>query len=151
MRYLLLAAAIIPLFPSMALAQSWQDWTRQNPTYPSLEPSPVPSVAPAPSVPAAPGARSRPPLGSTPMPFTTNNRPGLTLRSPEFAQGFMKGCTQNGNQKQKPYCACALRKLQDTYTTQEFASITQERFNSPAFRYEFTEKVIRPCAELLVR
>jgi hypothetical protein len=150
MRYLLLAVAIIPLFPSMALAQSWQDWTRQNPTYPSLEPSPAPSVAPIPSTPVAPGARRRPSLDSAPLPFPTNVRPGLTMRSPEVANAFMQRCTQNGNQKQKPFCACALRKLQDNYTIQEVAEI-KHRINGTAFRYEFAEKVVRPCAELVVR
>jgi hypothetical protein len=151
MRYLLLAAAIIPLFPSMALAQSWQDWTRQNPTYPSLEPSPVPSVAPAPSVPAAPGARSRPPLGSTPMPFTTNNRPGLTLRSPEVVNAFMQNCPNIGGKRQTALCACLVRKIQNNYTTEEFIRASETRFSSPASRYEYTEKVLRPCADHLVR
>jgi hypothetical protein len=147
MRYLLFAIALVSLSPTMAFAQDWQDWARQNPTYGS----PTPEAAPAPAAPAPTRPAARPPLSAPTRPPLTPGQPAITLRSPEFVSGFMQGCTSKIGMHQKAYCACAAQKVQENFTTQEFLQLTEQMQRSNAVPPEFTEKAIRPCLGKIVR
>jgi hypothetical protein len=147
MRNLLFAIALVSVSPTMAFAQDWQDWSRQNPTYGS----PTPEAVPAPAAPVPTRPAARPPLSAPTRPPLTPGQPAVTLRSPEFVSGFMQGCTEKLGMRQKAYCACAVQKLQDNFTTQEFVQEFEQLQRTGVNQGPLVEKAIRPCLTHIVR
>jgi hypothetical protein len=96
------AGLILSLLPSAALAQtqpSWQEWSKQNPTYPN-----APVASPAPS--------------SAPAASWSNNSQSASSSSAsleqEYTKAFMKGCTGSG--APEGYCSCTFKGLRSRYS-----------------------------------
>ena len=124
---LALATVITPLALgiSQVQAQSWQESTQSNPTYPastSASPnntSPGPSSQPSFSQPQ-PTTRQTQPQPSSPNSISS---PFLSTQHPVFEQQFMVGCQRDG--LPQSYCRCALKEVQNNYTFEEVMTIAQ--------------------------
>jgi hypothetical protein len=95
------AGLILTLFPSVSIAQtkpSWQEWSKQNPTYPNTPASPVPS--------------------STPAASWSNNSASASSSTAnleqQYTREFMQGCTSMG--APEAYCSCTFNGLRSRYS-----------------------------------
>uniref|UniRef100_B8HNT8 Uncharacterized protein n=1 Tax=Cyanothece sp. (strain PCC 7425 / ATCC 29141) TaxID=395961 RepID=B8HNT8_CYAP4 len=96
------------MLPTVVLAQtqpSWQDWVKQNPTYPSPQPPSQPTATPPNS------------------PSTWDNQQNPQINNPQIAQGFMQGCTASAPQA---YCKCMLEQIQQKYTTSQLIALSSQ-------------------------
>lgn len=139
-KFLGLSICVLPWMVNLPVsnAQSWQEWSDQNPTYRIPEPSsgstPSPRT-PAPQSPVggnpAPQAQSnpaRPPLAKEPT-----SEEYFSTQNPLFEQHFMAGCQQES--LPISYCQCTLKEIQNTYTFNEVLQITsfmQEKGEIPS-------------------
>ena len=129
-----LAVFLLPFTVNLSVsnAESWQDWSQQNPTYqtPSSR-----SGSPASEVKSSPSSRpSTPATWSNPSPNTnpSGNRSAPTqgpssqeyfsTQNPLFEQQFLAGCQQE--QLPMSYCQCTLKEIQNAYTFNEVLQIS---------------------------
>lgn len=119
MRLLLLTAISLSLMPNLAWAQTWQEWVKQHPTYPSLEkPTPAPVPASAPAVqPSAPAASPSSSWGSSTAPSSGFPQGISSTQDPLFASTFLEACAYGGGPQ--VFCECFLSEIQNQYTFQE--------------------------------
>jgi hypothetical protein len=96
------AGLILSLLPSVAMAQtkpSWQEWSKQNPTYPN-----APVASPA--------------LNSTPAASWSNNSASASSSTAnleqQYSRAFMEGCTGSG--APAAYCSCTFNTLRSRYS-----------------------------------
>jgi hypothetical protein len=113
MRYLSLLVALSFSFPHAALAESWQDWIKENPTYP-IQATPT---DPAPSIPQPPALPTTPPSSSTPSTTIANPYPE------DYKQGCFASC--GTTPEEKVYCTCVMNGLQANYSFAETLQIFQ--------------------------
>jgi hypothetical protein len=78
-------------------------------------------------------------------------QPIITIRSPEFKNEFMRGCLASAGAHQKAYCACAVQKIQDNFTTEEFVQQVQQYQQTGMMQSPLVEKAMRPCFTHIVR
>jgi hypothetical protein len=111
------AGLILSQLPSVALAQtkpSWQEWSKQNPTYPS-----APAASPAPN--------------STPAASWSNNSASAgdsTATGDLYNKGFMKGCTESG--APQALCSCALDSLRSRFTLAQLMNMFKQGGTPPS-------------------
>jgi hypothetical protein len=102
------AGLILSLLPSVAMAQtkpSWQEWSKQNPTYPNAPASPAPSSTPAAS-------------WSNNSASTSSSTANLEQ---QYRAEFMQGCTGSG--APEAYCSCTFNGLRSRYSMTELSDM----------------------------
>ncbi len=103
------AGLILSLLPGVAVAQtqpSWQQWAKQNPTYPNAAAaSPVPSSTSAASWSSNSGSSGNSTAAAEQL----------------FDKGFMKGCTDKG--APQAYCSCTLESLRSRYSVTQLMDL----------------------------
>ena len=139
MRLLFLTALSIALIPSAVRAQTWQEWVKNNPTYPNAQP-PAPAAIPAPPAPAAatpapaqlppapiPAQPPAPPAPASTLPAAPPSNWPVTAQDgypEEIVREFMRGCTVSS--QNVAFCECAIDTLQVTYSLEEFIAVSYE-------------------------
>ncbi len=81
-------------------------------------------------------------LFSTPYSDTTNEP--MLNRKDVLKQGFMSGCSPNGENKQA--CQCAADKVVDTYSEQQISDISKELETTGKIPQSFMD-IIKSCIE----
>lgn len=79
---------------------------------------------------------------STPYSDTTNEP--MLNRKDVLKQGFMSGCSPNGENKQA--CQCASDKVVDTYSEQQISDISKELETTGKIPQSFMD-IIKSCIE----
>ncbi len=145
MRLILLTAISLSLVPNMAVAQTWQEWVKQNPTYPSMEkPAPAPAASPsAPTAsPTAPASSTSAPPDLTGTDFSSFFPDITSTQDPAFASLFVQGCTYQGGPR--GYCECVLTQMQNNFTFQELTALSDSMRANGEISEKFINSIL-PC------
>jgi hypothetical protein len=138
MRLIVLTTISLALIPSVATAQSWQDWVKTNPTYGT------PPVQSAPAPP--PSAQTKPAPTST----SVNKYP------PELKRHFIGSCvseiyregdTVSQVSQAKAFCGCIVNKSEAAYTLEQFLQTIEYINQTGAFPRRFEGNILTPCRD----
>jgi hypothetical protein len=146
MRLIVLTTVSIALLPSVAFAQTWQDWAKSNPTYgaPKIETIPIQPAAPA-SVKAAPAT----PTKAAPNSWTSTNKYPLELKrffTAKCASGiYTEGDTVAQATQAKAFCGCVINKSEAAYSLQQFLQTMEYIGQTGDFPGKFEINIITPC------
>jgi hypothetical protein len=133
MRLIVLTTISLALVPSVATAQSWQDWVKTNPTYgaPPVQPAPAaPPSVPAKSAPASMGANKYP---------------------PELKTRFVNVCSLRAKEQgvavsqANAYCGCIVNKLEANYSLKQLQQLSQNYVATGAYEESTIRAVVEPC------
>jgi hypothetical protein len=130
MRLIVLTAISLALLPSVAAAQSWQDWVKTNPTYGVPSAQPVPASAPSKPAPAPTGVNKYPP----------------ELRA-RFANACSTRAIENGAtvSQANAFCGCIVNRLEATYTIEQLKQMSEAYVSTGAYQDSTIKAVLTPC------
>ncbi|HAG82450.1 MAG TPA: hypothetical protein DCL61_15135 [Cyanobacteria bacterium UBA12227] len=85
------------------------------------------------------------PKGSSQAADVTPEEPTSTY-PPEVVQIYVDNCVMRGGAEIRPFCACTIEKIQETYTLQEFLEIGQNLQAGKKAPRNF-DQIITTCLE----
>jgi hypothetical protein len=147
MRLIALTVISLTLIPSVASAQSWQDWVKSNPTYGT----PQIATPPTPPVPVAPApVKTVPAKKTSPGSWTTSNKYPSVVK-----ENYMIGCTSQAGKmsistsQANAFCGCTLNRIEENYTIEQFLQIGESYAATGILPESVQKAALVPCLNAL--